>query len=249
MATSNTLLRARCIGDAVPRRSGLNVRFLTRFGRTAAAMIALFAFGAPALAQNLVPNPDFNTVLAPWVQFLSSAPDPTGVGAAPVRVAPPDFNNSGGGSARIDINTTTAAVNAASGISQCFNFATPTAVNLVDYGAELLVPSTTTTDSSLNATVEIRLYSGAACSGFLSGGSQGRVLIPGLASNSTWYALGDNAFSPTGSPVTVASAEIRGYLRQTNTAPTQTDYKVNFDHFTLLLNGSTPVRLLNYNVE
>lgn len=231
-------------------RAALSVlRSATTFARASWLLVAL-SFAAPIHAQNAVPNPDFNTVLAPWGQFLSAAPDPVGVGAAPVRVAPPDFNNSGGGSARIDINTTTAVVNAASGISQCFDFASSTVVNLIDYSAELLVPTTTTTDSSLNATVEIRLYSGTGCSGFLSGGSQGRVLVPGLASDTTWYTLGDTSFTPTGAPVTVASAEVRGYLRQTSgAAPTQTDYKVNLDHFRLLLNGSTPVRLLNYAVE
>jgi hypothetical protein len=47
-----------------------------------------------------------------------------------------------------------------------------------------------------------------------------------------------------------ASAEVRGYLRQTgDAASTQTDYKANFDKFFLVLNSITPVRLLNFGVE
>lgn len=220
------------------------------FARVAFVLNALCAASTSVHAQNLVPNPNFNTTLAPWTQFLSSAPDPDGAGGPPVRVASPDLNASpSSGSALIDIDTTTAAPNAASGIAQCFDFPAPTAVNFVNYGMNFLIPSTTTTDGSLNVTVEIRLFSGTGCTGFLSGGSQGRVLAAGLASDSNWYVASDASFVPNGAPATAASAQIRGYLRQTGTAPTQTDYKVNLDHFFLVLNSTTPVRLLNFDVE
>ena len=203
-----------------------------------------------AHAQNLVPNPNFDIVLAPWAQFLSSAPDPLGVGAAPVRVAAPDVNtNPGSGSALVDINTTTPAINGASGISQCFNFPAPTPVNFVNYGGSFLLPATTITDSSINATVEVRIYAGANCTTFISGGSQGRTLLPALAT-ATWFSVTDNSFTLPGAPVSAASAEVRGYLRQTgDAASTQTDYKANFDKFFLVLNSTTPVRLLNFGVE
>jgi hypothetical protein len=203
----------------------------------------------PAQAQNLVPNPDFDSVLAPWAQFLSSAPDPVGAGAAPVRVASPDFNSSPlSGSALVDISTPTAATNAASGISQCFNFSGPS-VNFVNYGGSFLVPATTTADSAINATIEVRLFAAANCTGFISGGSQGRTFLPGLATD-TWYTASDNNFVLPGAPVAVASAEVRGYLRQTGgVAPTLTDYKANFDRFFLVLNSATPVRLLQFDVE
>ena len=201
-------------------------------------------------AQNLVPNPNFDTVLAPWAQFLSSAPDPVGAGAAPVRVGSPDFNASpGSGSALVDINTTTPATNAASGISQCFNFSAATPVNFVNYGSSFLVPATTTTDSSINATIEVRIYAGANCTTFISGGNQGRTFLPGLAT-ATWFTATDNSFILPGAPVSASSAEVRGYLRQTGgAASTQTDYKANFDKFFLVLNSITPVRLLNFGVE
>jgi hypothetical protein len=200
-----------------------------------------------AQAQNLVPNPNFDTVLAPWTQFLSSAPDPAGVGALPVRVASPDLaGNLGSGSALVDINTTTPATNAASGIAQCFNFAA-TPVNFVNYGGSFLVPATTTTDGSIDATIEVRLFAGANCTTFISAGSQGRTFLPGLAT-ATWYTASDNNFILPGTlPVTVASAQMRGYLRQT--ASPQSDYKANFDKFFLVLNSATPVRLLNFGVE
>ena len=220
------------------------------FALTVASFMAMLAFSSAAMAQNVIPNPNFNTVLTPWTQFLSSAPDPIGAGLAPTRVASPDFDNSpGSGSALVDMNTMTSATNAASGISQCFDLASPTSVQLVNYGMSFLVPTTTTADSSLNASVEIRLYSGTGCSGFLGGGSQGRVLVPGLTSDTAWYFVGDNSFVPNGAPVMVASAQVRGYLRQTATAPTQTDYKANLDRFVLIVNSSTPVRLLNFGVE
>jgi len=212
-------------------------------------LLLLLGFTPGALAQNLVPNPNFDAVLAPWTQFLSAAPDPAGAGAAPARVASPDFNSSpGSGSALVDINTTTPATNAASGISQCFNFsATP--VNFVNYGGSFLVPATTTADGAINATVEIRLFAAANCTNFISGGSQGRTFLSGLATN-TWYTASDNNFALPGAPVTAASAEIRGYLRQTGgAAPTQTDYKTSFDKFFLVLNSTTPVRLLQFDVE
>jgi hypothetical protein len=222
--------------------------------RVCAQLAVVFAYAGflampSAHAQNLVPNPDLNTVLAPWAQFLSSAPDPVGVGAAPVWVAAPDFNASPlSGSALVDINTTTQATNAASGIAQCFNFAA-TPVNFVNYGGSFLVPATTTADSSINATVEVRLFTGANCAGFITGGSQGRTFLPGLAT-ATWFSASDNNFVLPGAPVSAQSAEVRGYLRQNaGAAPTVTDYKANFDRFFLVLNSTTPVRLLNFGVE
>jgi hypothetical protein len=223
-----------------------------RLGALVSVFFACAGFMAvpTAHAQNLVPNPNFDTVLAPWAQFLSSAPDPVGVGAAPARVPVPDFNASpGSGSALVDINTTTPAINGASGISQCFNFPVATPVNFVNYGGSFLVPATTVTDSSINATVEVRLYANVNCAGFISGGNQGRTFLPGLAT-ATWFSVTDNSFVLPGAPVSAASAEVRGYLRQTgDAASTQTDYKANFDKFFLVLNSITPVRLLNFGVE
>src|SRR5262249_55398419 len=111
------------------------------------------------------------------------------------------------------------------------------------------VPGTTTADSSLNATVEIRLYTNAGCSGFITGGSQGQVLASGIGS--AWYTVTDDNFLPPGGlPVTVGSAQVYAFVRQTgNPAPSQTDYQVNFDHFHLFVNSTTPVGLLQFDVE
>jgi len=215
----------------------------------AVLVLVVMCFATHAQAQNQVVNPDFNSVLLPWTQFLSSAPDPVGAGAAPVRVASPDFNGSAlSGSALVDINATVAAPDAASGITECVSF-TPILVTFVNYGGSFLLPATTIADSAINATVEVRLYSAAGCSGFITGGSQGRTFLPGLAT-ATWFTATDNNFVLPGAPVTVASAEVRGYLRQTGgVAPTQTDYKSNFDRFFLVLNNTTPVRLQEFDVE
>lgn len=196
-----------------------------------------------------MPNTNFDTELAPWTQFVSTAPDPSGSGAAPQWVATPDLDgNPASGSALIDIDTTSPATDASSGIAQCVDFGAPASVSFVNYGMSFLVPGTTALDDSVSATVEIRLYSGAGCSGFISGGTQGQVLTGTLTAD-TWYKLNDTGFTLPGAPVMVASAEVRGYLRQTGTAPTQAAYEVNVDHVFLILNSTTPVRLLDFHVE
>lgn len=205
---------------------------------------------APAFAQNIVINPAFNApeTLVPWTQFDSASPDPSGAGAAPNAATSPDVNNSAtSGSSLVDIDTTTPAVNAASGITQCIDFGTTT-INLLNYGTNVFVPAATTTDGGINATVELRLFTNAGCNGFITGGSQGRTFIAGLT-KSAWYGIGDSGFVPPGGSVSAASAEIRAYLRQTSTGPTQTDYKANFDSFHLVLNSATPVRLQQFDVE
>jgi hypothetical protein len=216
----------------------------------AVMVLVAMCFATHAQAQNQVPNPDFDSTFLPWAQFLSSAPDPAGAGLAPGRVASPDFNNSPfSGSALVDINATVAAPDAASGIAQCVTFGAPTPVTFVNYGGSFLVPATTIADSAINATVEVRLFSAAGCSGFITGGSQGRTFLPGLAT-ATWYTATDNNFVLTGASATVASAEVRGYLRQAGgVAPTQTDYKANFDRFFLVLDATTPVRLQEFDVD
>lgn len=209
----------------------------------------LLFFAAGSHAQNIVPNATFDTQLSPWTTFLSSAPDPVGAGAAPVWVSNDIGNSPSSGSGQVDINTSTPAADAASGISQCVNFPS-TLVTLVNYGISVRVPTTTTTDNSINATVEMRLFSGANCAGFVTGGSQGRNLVVGLASNTTWYAVGDTGFTPPGGSATAMSAEIRAYLREINgVGPTTTAYQADFDAARLVLNSSTPVRLQQFDVE
>jgi hypothetical protein len=204
---------------------------------------------APVFAQNIVPNPNFDTQLPPWAQFLSSAPDPVGTGAAPTWLSVDINNNPGSGAAQVDITTVQPMANAASGIAQCVDFASMP-VSLINYGIGLRVPTTTTTDGSINATVEFRLFSSAGCTGFITGGSQGRTLVAGLASDTTWYMVGDSSFVPPGAPVTATSVQIRAYLREVGGAdPTTGDYKVDFDAVHLVLNSTTPVRLQQFDVE
>jgi len=211
----------------------------------------LLLFVASSPAQNVASNQNFDTGLSPWGQFLSSLPDPTGTGAAPSWLAAIDYsNNAGSGSAQVDIDATTPAADAASGIAQCVNFIAATPVNLVNYGINIRVPTTTSTDGSINASVEMRLFSATNCAGFISGGSQGRQLLIGLASNTTWYSLGDTSFVPPGAPVVAASVEFRAYLRQVNgVGLSTTDYKVDFDGAHLVLNITTPVRLQAFEVD
>jgi hypothetical protein len=216
--------------------------------RTAATLV--FVACVPgAHAQTIVPNPNLDTQLPPWSQFLSSAPDPVGAGAAPTWVASPDMTGSTlSGSAAVHIDASGSA-NAVSGMAQCFDFGSAATVNFFNYGMSFWVPPSTTEDGSVSATVEVRLFSGSGCSGFLSGGSQGQILTAANVTHSTWYNVGDNSFVPTGAPVLAASAEVRGYLRKTSVTPTQSDYPINLDHFVLVLNSTTPVELIHFDVE
>ncbi|MBN8740000.1 MAG: hypothetical protein BGP24_23820 [Lysobacterales bacterium 69-70] len=212
--------------------------------------VALVAAAPLLQAQTLVPNAQMDGSLAPWQQFISLPPDPLGAGTAPAWAATPDIDgNPASGSATIHISTGTPTTNASSGISQCFDFSQPTAVNFVNYGMAFRVPATTARDGSVSATVEVRLYSGTGCSGFLAGGSQGQALTSANVPADTWYRLSDVNFVPAAAPVTAASAQIRGYLRQTGAAPGQTDYPISLDRFVLVLNSTTPVSLLRFDVE
>ena len=213
--------------------------------------LLLLSFAAPGLAQNIAPNENFDTQLPPWAQFVSSAPDPVGAPVTgPTWLSNVDINNNPlSGSGFVDLNTSQPQANAASGIAQCVDFAS-TSVSLINYGINVRVPAATTTDSSINATVEMRLFSGAGCSGFITGGSQGRTLIAGTASDTTWYLLGDSNFVPPGAPVAAQSAQIRAYLREVNGGdPSVAAYRVDFDAAHLVLNSTTPVRLQSFDVE
>lgn len=231
------------------------LRTAARFVRSTRAswMIVALLVAAPVHAQNVLPNPNFDTVLAPWAQYLSADPDPVGAGAAPIWVASPNFSVGVSGSALVDMTaspTTPDATNAASGISQCVNF-TPVAVNFVNYGGSFLVPVATAADSNVAATIEVRLFSSADCvdTDFIDGASQAQTFVTGI-NNATWFTLGDTGFVPAGSlPVSVASAEVRAYLQEQTPTLAQADYKANFDRLVLIFNSTTPVTLMNYSVD
>lgn len=229
---------ANRLASSVPRRTAV---------RALAALVVVTA--APALlAQTLVPNPQLDTQLAPFQTFLSAAPDPVAAGAAPAWQSPPDVNASPtSGSALVHLSPT--ATNAKSGVVQCFDFPAPTSVNFVNYSVAFFAANAAALDGAVSATAEIRLYSGTGCSGFLSGGTQAQTLIAPAVPVATWYRVTDNNFVPNNAPVMAASAEVRGYLRQTGATPTQSDYAVNFDHFVLVLNSTTPVQLIRFDID
>lgn len=216
------------------------------------AAATLLAIGlAPSLqAQTIVPNPYLHTQLVPWAPFVSVAPDPLGSGIAPAWAASPDVDNSPtSGSALVHLNASGSTANAASGIAQCVDFASATSVTFFNYAMAFRVPPATAADGSMSANVEVRLFSAAGCNGFISGGAQGQVLTAAAVTGGSWYTLKDSGFVPMDNPVMAASAQVRGYLRQTGTAPTQSDYPINFDHFVLVLNSTTPVELIHFDVN
>ena len=215
--------------------------------RAVAALLVVVA--APALhAQTIVPNPHLDTQLPPWAAFVSASPDPAGAGEAPLWQSPPDVNGAvTSGSSRVRL--TPSLPNAASGVAQCFDFAAPTSVEFLNYGMAFYVPAAAALDGAVAATVEVRLYSGAGCTGFLSGGTQSQALAAATVPATTWYRIADSHFVPNDAPVTVASAQMRGYLRQTGGQPTQADYALNLDHFVVVPNSTTPVSLIQFDVE
>jgi hypothetical protein len=217
--------------------------------RGVAMAVASVFFVAPALhAQTLVPNPHLDAQLAPWNAFVSSAPDPTGAGEAPVWQSPPDVNGAPtSGSSRVRL--TPSMPNAKSGMAQCFDFATPTSIQFLNYGMAFHVPAAAMLDGATAAAVEVRLYSGAGCTGFLSGGTQTQTLALANVPATTWYRLADNHFVPNDAPVTVASVQMRGYLLQTPGQATQPDYALNLDHFVVVPNSTTPVSLIRFQVD
>jgi hypothetical protein len=246
----NPMSRLSRLGGGLPLPAASSSAWL----RSLAALLLVSA-ASWAQAQTIVPNPYLNTQLAPWTAFVSAAPDPAGSGTAPSWTATPDWqNNPASGSAQVNFNTAPLAtdailaINAVSGIAQCVDFAAPTSVTFFNYSMAFRAPPALVTDGSLAATVEVRLFSGAGCNGFLSGGSQGQVLSAAQVTNGTWYTLGDTSFEPLDSPVMAASAQVRGYLRQTGST-TQTAYPINFDQFVLVLNSTTPVSLMHFDVN
>lgn len=213
------------------------------------AILATLFMTAPVFAQNLVQNPNFDTALAPWTQFLSSAPDPAGAGTA-TWVATPDLNgNPASGSAAITIAASPALQNAASGITECFALAGGTMVSSVNYGASFRLPTTNPADGGANATIEVRLFSDAACGNFISGagGSQGQDIVAGIPNNATWLTIADGNFQPPSAPLAAGSAQVRAFLRKTGASANA--YGMNVDHVFLFLNGATPVRLQEFSVE
>ncbi|WP_440224429.1 hypothetical protein ACQQ2N_04210 [Dokdonella sp. MW10] len=228
-----------------------HVRSVTPSGVACRAIVAALAFAAAApaaLAQTIVPNPYLHNDLAPWSAFTSTAPDPIGSGAAPVWQPSPDVNSSAAsGSARITLAPS--APGAASGIAQCVDFGMPTAVSFYNVDMAFHVADAAVLDGSTSIDVEVRLFADTGCMGFLSGGTQGQALSAPSVPIATWYRIADNHFVPQGAPLTAASAQVRAYLRQTGTAPTQAQYTVALDQFVLVLNSTTPVELLHFNID
>ncbi|HUD40442.1 MAG TPA: hypothetical protein VMR06_00410 [Dokdonella sp.] len=229
-----------------PVRRAASVRVRDR-ARLIAAIVAIAAVSA-LHAQTIVPNAYLHTELPPWAAFQSAAPDPVGSGEAPVWQSPPDVDgNPASGSVRIHLAPS--VQDAASGIAQCVDFAVPTSVSFLNYGMAFRAPTAATLDGSMSAVVEVRLYADPGCTGFLSGGTQGQALVAGSPPAETWYRIADNGFVPNDAPVMAASAQVRGYLRQTGTQPAQTDYAIHLDHFVLVLNSTTPVELIRFQVD
>lgn len=220
----------------------------TRIGLTLAtlALAMLTGFASPARAQNLVQNPNFTSVLTPWTLFLSAAPDPVGSGSAAWTGAQ-DVGGGPGGAAQVNLDASPSTAQAAAGIHQCIPFAS-TLVTTANYGTRFKIPTSDATDGSVAASIEIRFFSDAACTTFISGagGAQGRAIIAGVPDDNTWYSASDPAFAPPAN-TTAQSAEVRATLHKLGDSGTP--YVGYFDDIFLSLNGSVPVTLQQFEVD
>ena len=216
-------------------------------GLRVASAVALFCLTVSAGAQNIVANPNFATQLPPWSVFFSSAPDPVGSGSA-VWISSEDADASPtSGSADVTLDAAPSLANAATGIDQCVSFAS-TLVTQVNYGTRFKLPASDVADGGVSATVEIRLFSDAACTQFIpgAGGFQARAIVAGVPDDGTWYSAGDPSFTPP-SNTTAQSAQIRASLRM-NAAPGAATIGY-FDNIYLSLNGSMPVSLQSFDIK
>jgi hypothetical protein len=206
-----------------------------------------------AFAQNQVVNPDFDSALAPWAGFGSSAPDAAGSGAAVWTAAHNLDNLPGSGSADIALaGQAGQAANASYGIRQCIALpGGPLQVTEARYEASFLARAADNPPDGLgNATVEVRFFSDAGCTDFIpgAGGSQGVNLTNGAILDDTqWWTIGDGQFLPPGGGITASSAEVSAFVRLV--ATTGSGYRVFFDRIVLTLNGATPVDLLIFEVR
>jgi hypothetical protein len=217
------------------------------------ASVAVVATSTSVRAQNQVTNSNFDSALAPWAGFGSTAPDPTGSGAASWTSAHNLDELPGSGSS--DTTLTALAgqpANASFGIRQCIALpGGPVSVTEASYEASFLARAADNpTDGLGNATVQVRFFSDASCTNFIpgAGGSQGVNLTNGFILDDTqWWTIGDPQFLPPGLAITASSAEVSAFIRTVNT--TSNGYHVFFDRIVLSLNGTTPVELLGFEVR
>jgi hypothetical protein len=209
------------------------------------------ALAASATAQNTLQNSTFDFTLLPWVGVASSAPDPVATGTA-LWTDTRNLDNVLNGSGSSDTTLAAAAsqpANASFGIRQCVTLpSAPVTVTEANYEANFLAPATGNPADGLgNATVEVRFFSDAACTTFVSGASQGIDLLPALLNDTQWYTIGDPQFVPPGGSIVASSAEVQAYIRTVST--TSNAYRAFFDHVILSLNGTTPVKLQHFGIE
>jgi hypothetical protein len=224
-----------------------------RVGAALLAGVAVLATAASSRAQNQVTNSNFDSELAPWAGFGSTAPDPPGSGAASWTGAHNLDNLPGSGSSDTTLTGLAAQpANASFGIRQCI--ALPggaTSVTEASYEASFLARAADNpTDGLGNATVQVRFFSDASCTNFIpgAGGSQGVNLTNGvILDDAQWWTISDAQFLPPGGAITASSAEVSAFIRTVST--TSNGYRVFFDRILLSLNGTTPVELLRFEVQ
>lgn len=216
--------------------------------------LAMGLVGQVALAQNLVQNPRFDAgTVAPWVAAYSVAPDPVGSGAVSYNgTQDVDGTAPTSGSVQIDVPTVAPGGSARTEVaaSECLPVpAGQQPVTEAKYSARLRVPvAGNTADTLLDASIELRFFSDAACANVIDGAGvgQGRVLGSGVADDAFWYSLSEPQFVPS-APLSAQSFEVR--LALTRLGDTASAASVQFDNVLVTLNGTTPVQLQHFEVE
>jgi hypothetical protein len=214
-------------------------------------LLALVCSAAPAVAQNLVQNPRFDTDLTSWAEY-ESPPDPAGTDAVAWDTEDVDDSLTSG-SAAVQFDATPTDANAVFGIRQCIDFAPAVQpVTSAVFGTRFKLPTNQTADGGTNVTIDVAFFDAAGCTGTLiTGGSQGKtVLAAGDLSDTVWPVTEivlpgfDIPPAPPSGPL---SAQLRLVVRRVGTNSNTLD--VFFDQAYLAVNGAVPVELLSWEVD
>lgn len=204
----------------------------------------------PALGQNQVANPNFNTVLTPWVAWAGDLTT-GGTGAVSWNGSQDADGNPASGSGQVDFAAVPGLSNQTYGIRQCVDLSAVTPpITAAKFGAKVKSPTGQTPGNGISVQVEVFFYSAAGCNAadFLTGGQAGKVLADADLSDALWRGIDvttpDLDLSGT---LGALSAEIRASVQRTGAG--STTLTAYFDDAYLALNGTVPVELMGFTAE
>jgi hypothetical protein len=212
--------------------------------------LAIALAASPAVAQNLVANPNFATAMLPeWTAWAGDL-TPGGTGTAAWIGTQDVLSDPLSGAAQVDFAATPTTPNVAYGIRQCVDLSAVAPVTQAKFGAKYKTPTGQTPAEEVSVQVEVFFYSAAGCNAadFLTGGQAGKVIAAADLSDTVWPGADVSTpdFDLSATPGAL-SAEIRGAIERIGTnGTTLTGY---FDNLYLAVNGTTPVELMSFTAE